>query len=55
MADAMNLTMLVCASIGSLALGVLTAYAVLRAAFAAMRPQSARASVKQSPEVAQVL
>jgi hypothetical protein len=55
MADAMNLTMLVCASIGSLALGVLTAYAVLRGAFALMRPQSASVVVKPRPEVAQVL
>ncbi len=37
MADLMNL---VAVSIGSLAFGVLSAYWILRAAFACMRPQS---------------
>lgn len=50
----MNLTMLVCASIGSLALGVLTAYAVLRGAFALMRPQQP-VPVAVKTEIAQVL
>jgi hypothetical protein len=40
MADLMNL---VAVSIGSLAFGVLSAYWILRAAFACMRPQPKRA------------
>jgi hypothetical protein len=52
--DTLNLMMLVCASVGSLALGVFTAYAVLRGAFALMRPQP-RMVVKTQPEVAQGL
>lgn len=39
MADSVNFVMLIAVSIGSLALGVLSAYGVLRAAFACMRPQ----------------
>ena len=54
MMDQLNLLMLVCASVGSLAFGVLSAYAVLRGAFALMRPQP-RLVVKPQPEAAQVL
>ncbi len=39
MTDLVNSVMLAAASAGSLALGVLAAYAVLRAGFALMRPQ----------------
>ena len=39
MADLLNLLMLICASVGSLAFGVLAAYGIFRAAFALMRPQ----------------
>jgi len=54
MMDTLNLVMLVCAAIGSLALGVLSAYAVLRVAFALMRPQ-VRLLVKPQAEAARVL
>lgn len=39
MTDAVNFVMLIAASIGSMALGILAAYGVLRAGFALMRPQ----------------
>jgi len=37
MQDAMNLLMLVCASVAAMAFGVLAAYGICRAAFAALR------------------
>jgi hypothetical protein len=39
MVDFVNIVMLVAATTGSLALGVLTAYGVLRLGFSLMRPQ----------------
>ena len=39
MADFWNLTMLVLMSVGSMAFGILAAYAVLRVGFAMLRPQ----------------
>ncbi len=39
MTDLVNFMMLIAASIGSLALGVLAAYGLLRAGFSLMRPQ----------------
>ena len=39
MTDVVNFVMLIAASIGSMALGILAAYGVLRAGFALMRPQ----------------
>ena len=51
MANTMNLVMLIAASVGSLAFGVLAAYAIFRVGFAAMRPQrSLTAPVKPQPE-----
>jgi hypothetical protein len=55
MADLLNLMMLICASLGSLAFGVLAAYGMFRAAFALMRPQSRTQAVKRTPETANVL
>lgn len=55
MADAMNLTMLICATIGSMAFGVLTAYGIFRVGFAMMRPQTRTAPVESRPETAGVL
>ncbi|MGA2807797.1 MAG: hypothetical protein ABSE87_06655 [Terracidiphilus sp.] len=56
MADLLNLAMLVAASVGSMAFGILAAYGILRAGFAVMRPQQRPAPVvKARPEVAQVL
>jgi uncharacterized protein (DUF2062 family) len=52
MADLLNLAMLICATVGSLAFGVLAAYGILRAAFALMRPRRSRAAVKVQAEVA---
>jgi len=56
MADLFNLAMLIAASVGSMAFGILAAYGILRAGFALMRPrQSPVPVVKARPEVAQVL
>ena len=55
MADLLNLVMLICASIGSLAFGILAAYGILRAGFAILRPQRRPAPVKTQPEAARVL
>jgi hypothetical protein len=52
MADFLNLVMLVCASVGSMAFGILAAYGILRAGFALMRPQPRPVVVKAQPEVA---
>lgn len=54
MADVLNLGMLVCASIGSMAFGILAAYGILRVGFALMRPQAGRAAVEARTEVARV-
>jgi hypothetical protein len=55
MADLFNLVMLVCASIGSMAFGVLMAYGIFRAAFALMRPRRKPVPVKPQPEAAGAL
>jgi hypothetical protein len=52
MADLLNLAMLICAAIGSMAFGILAAYWLLRAGFALLRPQRRPAPVKTQPEVA---
>jgi hypothetical protein len=54
MTDLVNFVMLIAASVGSLALGVLAAYGVLRAGFAIMRPQGQSVVVKTSTHVARV-
>jgi hypothetical protein len=46
MADWLNLAMLICASLGSMAFGILAAYALLRVGFALMRPQRRTVTVK---------
>jgi hypothetical protein len=51
----MGFAMLVCASIGSLAFGILAAYGILRVGFALIRPQPRPAVVKVRQEVARVL
>ena len=50
----MDLLMLVCASIGAMAFGILAAYWVLRAGFALIRPPQRSAKVKAQPETARV-
>ena len=54
MTDLLNFGMLVGATVGSMAFGVLGAYGVFRVAFALMRPhpKAAVPAVKPSPEVA---
>ena len=54
MTGLLNFTMLVCATIGSMAFGILAAYWMLRAGFALMRPQRQRAVMKTQPEVARL-
>jgi hypothetical protein len=55
MVDLLNLAMLICATVGSMAFGILAAYGILRAGFGLMRPQSQRAVAKVTPQVARVL
>lgn len=50
MADALNLGMLVCATVGSMAFGVLAAYGIFRVGFALMRPRPRTVPVKTQPE-----
>jgi hypothetical protein len=56
MANILDLAMLICAALGAMAFGILTAYAILRAAFAMMRPRTLPAGmkVKPQPEGAQI-
>lgn len=55
MADALNLTMLVCAIVGSMAFGVMVAYGIFRVGFAMMRPERRTVAVKSRAETASVL
>jgi len=52
--DLLDLAMLVCASLGALAFGILSAYAILRAGFALLRPQRPQPVVKPQPEAARI-
>jgi hypothetical protein len=52
MADLLNLVMLVCAAVGSMAFGVLAAYGIFRVGFALMRPKHQVATVKVRAELA---
>jgi hypothetical protein len=54
MTDFLNLIMLIAASAGSLAFGVLAAYGIFRVAFSLMRPQRPVKAVEPQPEVAQL-
>jgi hypothetical protein len=54
MTDAVNFVMLVAASIGSMAFGVLAAYGLLRAGFALMRPRQQGVGVKVPAQEARV-
>jgi hypothetical protein len=54
MTDLVNFAMLIAASIGSMAFGVLAAYGVLRAGFALMRPSRKGMAVKARARVARV-
>ena len=46
MTDLLNLAMLICAAVGSMAFGILAAYGILRAGFALLRPQRRPSPVK---------
>ncbi|HUX43547.1 MAG TPA: hypothetical protein VMV57_02235 [Terracidiphilus sp.] len=52
MADLTNLVLLVCASLGALVLGVLSAYGAVRLTFALMRPAGERRAPKTRTETA---
>jgi hypothetical protein len=52
MSDLLNLVMLICAAVGSMAFGVLTAYAIFRVGFALIRPRRRTINVKIRPELA---
>jgi len=54
MANLLDLTMLVCASFGAMAFGILAAFGVLRICFHLMRPQRPRAAVKPQPQAARL-
>jgi hypothetical protein len=54
MADLLNLAMLVCAAAGSMAFGILGAYAILRVGFALVRPRARLVAVKAQAEAARV-
>ena len=54
MTDFVNTVMLIAASVGALAVGVLAAYGVLRVAFTVMRPQRVGGGVENGIRVAQV-
>ena len=55
MTDLLNLVMLICATVGSMAFGVLLAYAVFRIGFAMMRPRRRAVPVKAQAEAATIL
>lgn len=52
MDNLLNLAMLACATVGSMVLGILAAYGILRAGFAIMRPQPAVRIKASRPEPA---
>jgi ABC-type glycerol-3-phosphate transport system permease component len=51
----MDLIMLICATVGSMAFGVLGAYAIFRLGFAMMRPRRQAVPMKAQPEAARML
>lgn len=55
MTDLLNVGMLICATLGSMALGVLLAYAIFRIGFAWLRPHRRSVPVKAQAEVATIL
>ena len=54
MADFLNLSMLICATLGAMAFGILAAYTVLRMVFAVLRPRKTLAPVKAQTEAARI-
>jgi hypothetical protein len=54
MANFLDLAMLILASLGALAFGILTAFAILRVVFALMRAPRRPALVKAQPQAARI-
>jgi hypothetical protein len=54
MANLLDLAMLICASLGAMAFGILAAYAILRLGFAFLRPRREPAVVKAQTEAARI-
>ncbi len=54
MAGMLDLVMLICASAGAMAFGILAAYAILKIGFLFLRPRTRPAGVKAEPEIARV-
>jgi hypothetical protein len=54
MANLLDLAMLICASLGAMAFGILAAFLILRLGFALMRPQPKPAAMEQQPEAAHI-
>ena len=54
MGNLLDFTMLICASLGAMAFGILAAFLILRASFALMRRQPKPAVMKQQPEAARI-
>jgi hypothetical protein len=52
MVDLLNFAMLICASAGSMAFGILAAYWILRLGFALMRPRTQKQVVSSQLSVA---
>jgi hypothetical protein len=50
MANLLDLAMLICASVGAMAFGILAAFLILRVGFAIMRPQGKQAAVRTKPQ-----
>jgi hypothetical protein len=55
MENLLNLTMLACATVGSMVFGILAAYGILRVGFAIMRPQPAVRIKANRPQPARSL
>jgi hypothetical protein len=55
MTDVLSVVMLVAASIGAMAFGILAAYGILRVGFALMRPREQRVVVKARAQAARVV
>jgi hypothetical protein len=54
MANLLDFAMLICASLGAMAFGMLAALFILRVGFALMRRQPKPATMKQQPETASI-
>jgi hypothetical protein len=54
MANTLDLLMLVCACVGAMGFGILSAYVILRACFALMRPQRRQAPVEPQAEAVHI-